>query len=176
MVALMIIFGILMIIGGIACLATPVVTTLGLMYVFMIFLFFTGIVFLIQSIMYRRLVDFILAILAIIAGAFIVFSPNMAFMTETILLYIVAAWLVVRGIIGIVNAISAKKVGAIGGGLLALAIIVCVIDIIFGIYSFVHPMFFAGFLGVLAACFFIIEGIDLIVAACVGKDLRDMRR
>lgn len=176
MTALMIIFGILMIIGGIACVATPLATTFGIMYVFMIFLFVSGIVFLIRSIRFRRVGDIVIAILALIAGGIIVFSPNMAFMTEVILLYIVAGWFVIRGIIGIANAISAKKVGAIGGGLLALAIIVCVIDILLGIYSFVHPMVFGSVLGILAAIFFIVEGIDMIVLGCVGSDLKAATR
>lgn len=176
MTVLMVIFGVLMILGGIACLATPVATTLGIMYVFMIFLFVIGIMFLIESIMYRRWADLVIAILALLAGGFIVFSPSLAFVTETILLYIVACWLVIRGIIGIVNVIKAKKAGAIGGGFLALAIIVCVLDIIIGIYSFIHPLLFAGVLGIMAAVFFIMEGIDLIVLGCIGKDLRNMAK
>ena len=176
MTALMIIFGILMIIGGIACLATPLATTLGIMYVFMIFLFAAGIVFLIRSIAYRRVADIIVAILALIAGGFIVFSPNMSFVTEVILLYIVACWFVFRGIFGIVNAASAKKRNVIGGGVLALSIIVCVIDILVGIYSFIHPMIFAGLLGIMAAVFFIMEGIDMIVVGCIGSDMNKMAK
>lgn len=177
MTALLIIFGILMVLGGIACFVVPAATTLGLMYMFMIFLFCAGVMFLIESIVYRRWADLFIAILALLAGGFIVFSPNMAFVTETIMLYIVAGWFVIRGIFGLVNAISAKKVGAIGGGFLALAIIVCVIDILIGIYSFVHPIIFlAEFLGILAAIFFIMEGIDMIVLGCIGKDLKDMNK
>ena len=176
MTALMIIFGILMILGGIACFATPLATTLGLMYVFMIFLFFAGIVFLIRSIAYRRAADIFVAILALVAGGFIVFSPYMSFVTEVILLYIVAGWFVFRGIFGIVNACSAKKRNVIGGGLLALSIIVCVIDILVGIYSFIHPLFFACVLVVMAAIFFILEGIDMIVVGCIGSDMNKMTK
>ena len=174
MIALMIIFGVLMVIGGIVCLTTPVAATLGIMYFFMILLFVSGVVYLIQSIAYRRTMDLIIAILALLAGGFILFSPNMSFVTEVILLYIVACWLVVRGIVGMINAFRSKK--AIGGGLFALALIVSLLTIVAGIYSFVHPMLFAGFLGILASCYFIVEGIDLIVAGCIGKDLKDMQK
>lgn len=173
MTALMIIFGILMILGGIVCFATPLATTFGLMYLFMIFLFTAGIVFLIRSIAYRRAADIIVAILALIAGGFIVFSPQMSFVTEVILLYIVACWFIFRGIFGIVNAASAKKRNMIGGGLLALSIIVCVIDILVGVYSFIHPLFLPELLGIMAAVYFIMEGIDLIVLGCIGSDLRN---
>ena len=170
MSVLMIILGILMVIGGIACLVTPIATTFGVMYFYMILMFVIGVVLLIKSIAYKRFgIDFFFGILSLIAGAFIVFSPSTAFVTEAILLYIMASWLVIRGIVGIVNAFSARK--AIGGGLFALALIVSILVIISGIYSFIHPLVFAGFLGILASCYFIVEGIDLIVAGCIGRDI-----
>ena len=173
MTALMIIFGIFMVIGGIVCLLTPLATTFSLMYFYMILLFMTGIVFMIQSIVYRRVMDFIIALLALLAGGFIVFSPNMSFVTEVILLYIVACWFVIRGIVGVVNACRAKKM--IGGGLFALALIVSLLVIGAGVYSFIHPMVFAGFLGILASCYFIVEGVDLIIAGCICADLKKTR-
>ena len=169
----MIIFGVLMVIGGIVCLLTPVATTFSLMYFFMTLMFVTGIVLLIQSIVYRRVMDLIIAILALLAGAFIVFSPNLAFVTETILLYVVACWLIIRGIFGIVNACRAKK--NIGGGMFAFALIVSLLTICAGIYSFIHPIIFAGFLGILASCYFIVEGIDMIIAGCIGKDIENTK-
>ena len=176
MTALLIIFGIFMVIAGIVCLVTPLATTFGIMYFFMILLFVTGIMFLIQSIMYRRWLQFVIAILALLAGGFIVFSPNMSFVTEVILLYIVACWLVVRGIAGIVDACVAKKNKIIGGGLFALALIVALLTIGAGIYSFIHPLIFAGFIGILASCYFIVEGIDMIVAGCIGSDMKNMTK
>ena len=174
MTALLIILGVIMIIGGAVCLLTPVATTFGVMYLFIILLFVAGIMFLVRGIAYRSAWDIIVAILALLAGAFIAFSPNMAFVTETIILYIVACWLIIRGIFGVVEAFSARRI--IGGGMFALSLIVSLLVIIVGIYSFIHPMFFAGFLGILVSCFFIIEGIDLIVAACVGKDIKNMSK
>ena len=54
MSVLTIILGILMIIGGIVCLCTPVATTFGLMYFYMILFFVSGIILLIRSIAPRR--------------------------------------------------------------------------------------------------------------------------
>ena len=176
MSVLLIIFGILLVIAGVACLVTPIATTFGLMYFFMILLFVAGIMLIIKSIVYKRFgVGFVFGILSVIAGAFIVFSPNLAFATETVLLYIMAGWLVARGIIGIVDAFSTRRL--IGGGMFALALIVSILVIFAGIYSFVHPLFFAGFLGILACCYFIVEGIDMIVAGCLGRGIeRDLRK
>ena len=168
----LIIFGIIMVIAGIACLVTPIATTFGVMYFFMVLLFVTGIMLIIKCIAYKRFgLDFFFGILSLIAGAFIVFTPEYAFATETFLLYLMAAWLVVRGIVGIVNAFSARRL--IGGGTFALALIVSIIVIITGIYSFIHPMVFAFSLGILASCYFIVEGVDMIIVGCIGKDIED---
>ncbi len=161
----MIIMGIIMVICGIACVATPILTTFSLMHFFMILLFVTGVTLLIESIMRRNVLDLILAILALIAGGFIVFSPSMSFVTETILLYIMAGWFLIRGIFGLVNVIRMRK--EIGGGMFVLGLIVSILVIIAGVYSFVHPVLFAGALGIMASCYFIVEGIDLIVAGCI---------
>ena len=162
----MVIIGILMVLGGIACVATPVATTFSLMYFFMILLFVTGITFLIDSIRFRVVPGIVLGILSLIAGGFIVFSPSMSFMTETIMLYIMAGWFVVRGIFGLVNVIRMKKF--IGVGLFVLGLIVSILVICAGIYSFINPAVFAGAIGIMASVYFIVEGIDLIVAGCIG--------
>ena len=161
-----------MVIAGVACLVTPIATTFGVMYFFMILLFVTGLMLIIKCIAYRRFgLDFVFGILTLIIGGFIVFSPNLAFATETLLLYIMAGWLIVRGIIGIINAFSAKRL--IGGGTFALALIVSIVVIIAGVYSFVNPMALALSLGVLASCYFIVEGIDMIIVGCIGKNVED---
>ena len=170
MSVLTIILGILMIIGGAVLMATPLVTTFGLMYFYMILMFVTGIIFLIKCIAYKRYgIDLFFAIITIIAGCFMLFTPNLSFATEVLILYITAGWLVVRGIVGVINAFSARKV--IGGGMFALSLIASILVIISGVYSFIHPLVFAGFLGILACCYFIVEGIDLIFLGCIGKEL-----
>ena len=170
MSVLTIILGIFMILGGAVCLATPIYTTFGIMNFYMILLFVTGIVFLIKCIVYKRYgIDLFFAIISIIAGGFMIFSPQLGFATETILLYIMAGWLVFRGIVGVVNSIMARRL--IGGGMFALSLIASILVIVAGIYSFVHPLVFAGFLGVLACCYFIVEGIDMIFLGCIGKEI-----
>ena len=170
MSVLIIILGIFMIIGGATLLFTPIATTFGIMYFYMILLFVTGIIFLIRCIVYKRFgIDLFFAIISIIAGGFMVFSPQLSFVTEAIILYIMAGWLVLRGIIGVINAFKARP--AIGGGLFALSLIVSILVIGSGIYSFIHPLIFAGFLGILACCYFIVEGVDLIFFGCIGKEV-----
>ena len=167
---LTIILGILLVIGGTVCLLTPIAATFGIMYLYMILLFVTGVLFLIKCIVYKRFgVDLFFAIITIIAGGVMVFSPQFSFVTEGLILYIMAGWLVLRGIIGVVNAFAARPV--VGGGMFALSLIVSIFVIGSGIYSFIHPLVFAGFLGILACCYFIVEGIDMIFLGCVGKEV-----
>lgn len=176
MSVLLIILGILMAIAGVVCLVTPIAATFGVMYFYMILMFLTGAMLIIKSIAYRRFgFVFFFGILSLLAGGFVVFSPSASFVTEVILLYIMAGWLVARGITGIVDAFSTRKV--IGGGMFALALIISILVVCAGIYSFIHPMVFAGFLGILASCYFIVEGIDMIVVGCMGRGIeRDINR
>lgn len=166
----MIILGIIMVLGGTACMVTPIAATFGVMYFFMILLFVIGIALIIKSIAYKRFgVDFFFGILTVILGAFIVFSPNVTFVTETLLLYIMAGWLVVRGIIGIVDSIMTRKL--VSGGVFAFSLIVSILVVCAGVYSFIHPMVLAVSLGILASCFFIVEGIDMITVGCIGRGI-----
>ena len=167
----MIILGIILVIGGAACLfSSTIIVTYGVMYFLMVLLFVVGLMLIIKSIANKKFgLDFFFGILSLIVGAFIIFTPNLAFMTETLLLYIMACWMIVRGIIGIVDAFMVRK--TIGGGLFALALIVSILVLCAGILSFFHPIIFAGIIGVLICCYFIVEGVDLIIAGCIGRDI-----
>ena len=57
---------------------------------------------------------------------------------------------------------------------LPATLIVSILVICAGIYSFVHPAVFAGALAIMASCYFIVEGIDLIVLGCIGNRLRPL--
>ena len=171
MAVLTVILGVLMFLGGIACLCTPITTTFSYMYFYMVLLFVTGIILLIRCIATRRFgVDFFFAILTLILGGFIVFSPYLSFVTETILLYITAVWVIVCGIVSLVNAFRTRRL--IGGGWFALELIVSILVILLGCYSFVHLQFFAQLIGVLISVFFMLIGIDMIVLGCTSRRLR----
>ena len=158
-----------MIIGGVVCLVTPIGTAFSLMYFFIMLLFLMGIVSFIRCIADRDFgLEFAFAIITIILGFFILFSPYATFLTETVMIYMMAGWLVIRGIVGIVLAIKAKPYT--GGGLFAAALIISIITILAGIYSFIHPMIFTGFIGILAGCYFIVAGIDMIADGLVSRE------
>lgn len=168
MTALSIILGVLMIIAGAVCLFTPISTTFALMYFFIILLFVTGIFTFIRCIVVKSFsVDFVFSILTIILGIVILVSPYATFVTELVMVYMMAAWLVIDGIVGIVVAARYKRLT--GGGTFAISLILSILTILVGIYSFIHPVFFSGFLGILASIFFIITGAELIGSAIVYR-------
>lgn len=172
MTVLSVIFGILLAICGVICMVTPVATTFSLMYIYLVLLLSIGIIMLIKCIGYKMYgIEFIFSILSIIAGIFVFFSPNATFITEMILLYIMAGWLIFRGVVGLVTAAQAKSLT--GNAVFTLAIIISVITILVGIYSFIHPLVFSGFLGVLAGVYFIVEGMDLIVFSFTSNEGND---
>lgn len=175
MTVLSVVFGILLAACGVACMVTPIATTFSLMYFFIVLLFVIGIVMLIRCIAYRVFgIEFMFSIITIIIGILVLFSPNASFVTdfELFLLYIMAAWLIIRGVVGIITAAQARALT--GSGMFALAIIISIITLIVGIYSFIHPIVFSGFLGILAGVYFIVEGIDLIVFSVTANGDNDI--
>ncbi|MBQ3416296.1 MAG: DUF308 domain-containing protein [Ruminococcus sp.] len=168
MTVLSIILGVLMVIAGFLCLVTPIGATFSLMYLFMILLFVMGIVSFVRCIVNKNFgVEFAFSIITIIAGILILFSSYATFFTEIVMIYLMAGWLVVRGIVGIVMAVQAKHLT--GTGLFVAALILSILTILAGIYSFFHPVIFSGFLGILASVYFIIAGIDMICDAIITK-------
>lgn len=165
---LIILLGILMTIGGFICLFSPLIATFGVMYFYMILLFVSGISLIITSISTKRFgVELVFGILTVIIGAFVVFNSYATLVADSILLYIMAGWIILRGIFGIINACQAKSF--LGGGLFAFSLIISILVILAGIFAFIHPFVLAKALGIVISCFFIVEGIDLVVSGVIGR-------
>ena len=73
-------------------------------------------------------------------------------------------WFIVHGCLTLVTSINGKKVGA-PTGMVVCGIILGVIEIILGVYSFAHPYVMALTLGFLIAFYFIEEGINMLVVS-----------
>ena len=168
MLVLSIILGILLIGCGVTCIMTPIATTMSLMYFYLFILFIVGIFTLIRCIAYKRFgLEFVYSILTILAGGFILYSPNLTFVTQQIMLYIMAGWLFLRGVVDIV--ICFKTRPYIGAGAFIFSLIISVLIMISGIYSIVHPMVFSEMLGILASAYLIVEGMDIIVSSILVR-------
>jgi uncharacterized membrane protein HdeD (DUF308 family) len=171
MTALIVIFGVLLIIAGVALMATPLMTFMSAGYFIIILFFLWGIYGLVRGIREKRYgVEFFFAILSLILGIVGLVMPNAAAMTnDYILLYLAAGWFIVHGILSIVTAIQSKKEDA-DTSTVVLCVVLGVLELIIGIYSFVHPAMMAVALGILIGIYFIEAGINVIV---IGREVDD---
>ena len=171
MTALIVIFGVLLIIAGVALMATPRMTFMSAGYFIIILFFLWGIYGLVRGIREKRYgVEFFFAILSLILGIVGLVVPNAAAMTnDYILLYLAAGWFIVHGILSIVTAIQSKKEDA-DTSTVVLCVVLGVLELIIGIYSFVHPAMMAVALGILIGIYFIEAGINVIV---IGREVDD---
>jgi len=162
MVVLSIILGVLLIIGGISCMATPFATYLSTGYFVGIFMFVYGIAGLVRGFQKKaHALEIVVSVLAIIVGIISFVRPGTALVFDGVMLYVIAAWFVIQGIVSIVISFQMKSVSS--GWFWGL--IVGILGVILGIYSFAHPMVTALTAGLLIGFYFIESGIDLIVLA-----------
>lgn len=167
MKVLSIIMGIIMAILGISLAATPILTFMATGYYLAILLLIYGILGIIGAIVVKKYgVGFVFSIISTIAGIAMIALPGMIVVTDFMLVYCMAVWFILQGVIGIFNSITAKKLGSkVWGWGLAFGII----GVIVGIYSFCHPFITAATLGILISIYFIQAGINMIIAACSAK-------
>src|SRR5450432_984594 len=155
--------GLLSIILGLIVLFLPGIALLALVYVFAAYMLIDGIMAVVTSIRERGMLNrwgWILfeGVLGIVAGLIAFFYPGI---TALILLYLVAAWAIITGIMEIVTAFIIRDMVS-WEWLLALA---GVVSVLFGIILFIHPG--AGLLSILwlVGVYSIIFGITFIVRA-----------
>ena len=159
---LMIILGILMILCGGSCIFTPVLTFLQMGYFLAILLLVYGIAGIIRAIASKEYgTGFAFSIISVIAGIVIVCVPGLALMTDGLLLYMMAGWFILQGIVSLILSIKFK--GAAGGKKWIWGLVLGIIGILLGIYTMFHPMILAFTTGILIGVYFIESGISMII-------------
>ena len=163
-----VIIGVLLAIFGISVIFTPMTNFLALGTLVAIVLLVWGIVTLVRAVSIKKYdLIFGLSIIAIILGFLLLLSPATTFATDMLILYLVAVFAVVRGIIAIVMGARTVKINK---GKAVAEIIIGILAIIIGIICFANPLFEAAVIGYLVAIFFIYAGFDMIcVGAFIGR-------
>ncbi len=162
MMAVFIIFGVLMIICGVSCMCTPLITFLDAGYFIVILIGVFGVMSIIRGISKKNFgIGFIFGILSVIFAVCVLFFPGLMLLTDGILIYMSAAWFVIQGIFAIITAIQVRKVSS----LWVLQLIMGIIGILLGCYAFFHPLVLALSAGMLIGIYFIEAGIMMIVSA-----------
>ena len=166
---LIVILGVLLIIGGVSLLATPLITFLSAGYFIIILFFIHGVFGIIQGISEKRYdKDFFFAVVSLVLGIIGFVVPGAAAMNNFILLYLAACWFILQGVLTIVEAVKNK---AQGTGMTVLGVVLGVLEIIAGGYSFAHPTMLAVGMGTLIGFYFVLTGINTIMtgsARCIG--------
>jgi len=166
---LIVILGVLLIIGGVSLLATPLITFLSAGYFIIILFFIHGVFGIIQGISEKRYdKDFFFAVVSLVLGIIGFVVPGAAAMNNSILLYLAACWFILQGVLTIVEAVKNK---AQGTGMTVLGVVLGVLEIIAGGYSFAHPTMLAVGMGTLIGFYFVLTGINTIMtgsARCIG--------
>ena len=164
MAILSVVLGVILIIGGVSIMFTPLSSFLGMGYFIIILFFISGIFGLVRGISKKQYgLDFWTSIVALILGVIGLFMPGDASLaTDQIILFLAAGWFVVHGTVSIFGAIKLKRVGA-SGGAVALGIILGVLEVFLGLYSCFHPLLLAIAIGWLIGIFFIETGLSMMV-------------
>ncbi len=169
--SIVVIMGVLMILGGISLVATPLLTFMGAGYYIIILFFAWGAFGVIRGFVEKRFdKDFFFAILSLILGIAGLVTPGAGAMNNYVLLYLAAGWFFIHGVLSIINAIASRKKGE-GAGIMVLGIILGVLELALGIYSIAHPAMLAVSLGFLIGFYFVESGVSTILigsATCEG--------
>ena len=171
MAVLSVIIGILLIIAGFSCMCTPFATFLSAGYFVGIMMFAYGIGGIIKAFQKRSTVfDTIMSILAFIVGIVAMVRPGTTLVFDAMILYMVAFWFLMRGIFAIAVAIQMKDASSTWW----LGIIIGILSVILGLYSFAHPAVTALTTGILIGFYFVESGVDLILATFMIGKAKDM--
>lgn len=159
-----IILGVLMVICGFSCMCTPLMTFMEAGYFLVLLLFIYGVGAIIEAIREKKFgISFLFGIVSIILGIVIMVVPGLKLMTEGLLLYIMAVWFLLQGVVNIFQAFKQKK---LENKKWIWMLILGILGALVGIYSLVHPLLMAFTFGILAGVYFIECGINMVVVAC----------
>lgn len=165
----MIILGAVFILCGLSCMVTPLITVMELGYFLILLLLVYGIARIVRSVAGKDYgLDFVFGILSAILGIIILLIPGLKAMTTGMLIYIMAGWFVVQGIVSICRAVKVKKND--GGFMWIWGICSGVLCLLMGLYSAVHPVVFALTMGLMVGLYFIVSGINMITLSAKSED------
>ena len=155
-----IIVGIILVIGGIFCIASPAATFLSIGLAIGFLLLISGINQ-ITSFFPRSsgssVWELIGGILTVVVAALLIISVPAEIIADVVLIYIFAAWILISGIMRIFTAAKFKP------PYWGFGVAVGILSAILGVYSFFHPIITAFALGILIGLWVIIYGFSIIM-------------
>ena len=161
MTVVSVILGVLLVICGFSIMFTPLLTFLGVATLLSIVLMIWGIMAIVKCVATKTYgLNIVLAILAVVFAFILMVSPHTSFMTDLIVLYLAAVFLIARGLLSIILAVKSAKGSK--SKMWILGIILGILAVILGLVFCAHPVLGAAVIGFLIAFFFVYAGFDLI--------------
>ncbi|MGN0364022.1 MAG: HdeD family acid-resistance protein [Bilifractor sp.] len=161
------IIGVLMMIGGIFCIFSPIITLFSTGYFIGILFFIFGLVGILRAVSTKTVtaLGMITDALALFVGICAIVRPGTTRVIDRFLIYLVAFWFLIQGICSIIVAIQKKaEVKGWYWGLIA-GILGCIV----GFFFLLHPVLTAIATGVLIGISFLQAGIQTLTFALFHK-------
>ena len=169
---LVILMGLLMVVGGVYCLFTPVTTFLTTGYIVGVIIFCDAIGNIVAWVNAKKYVEvsgwyLANAIISLIFGIVVMVSLRMQFAVDMFIVYVIAFWVIMLGISRISMAIKMKQLfdklpkifkNKKWVGVLLFGILM----VVFGILCMIKPILLSSMLGVFIALVMIFAGASLI--------------
>jgi len=153
-----------MIICGVSCMFTPLVTFIDTGYFIVILVAIYGMLGIIRAISEKRYgAGFVFGILSVIFGVVTLFFPRLMLLADGMMIYMTAAWFVLQGFVSVFTAISLKK--STESKMWILLLIFGIIGVLLGGYSFFHPALVAVSVGFLIGFYFIETGFTMLFSS-----------
>ena len=169
---LTIILGVMLAICGFTCIFTPIATAMSFAYFLAILFIVYGITGIIRAIGTKTYgINFAFSIISVIACLVLLWVPGIAELTDAMLLYMVAVWFIIQGIVTIYTSVAVKK--NFGGKKWIWGVVLGIIGILLGIFSCIHPLALAFSIGILIGIYFMESGITMIVMGAQMISMND---
>ena len=171
MAILMIISGVIMVLGGISCIFSPVTAFVGTGYmtavIAAVMMLLYGIVNVIEAVRNKEYgVNMLFGALSVIVGA-LLFLPNMRVAMGSAALYIVSIWFIIKGLVTMFLSLNIKRISSGKGWIFAM--ILGAVGVLLGIASCINPIISAAAIGLWIGFYLIETGADMIIIGWAGK-------
>ena len=169
MTVLTAIVGILLMGAGISCILTPVATFMATGYLIGALFLVYGIAGLIKAFSRRsNILEILLSLLAIAVGVMSFTRPGTVERIDEMLLYLIAFWLVIQGLVTMMTALRIKefKLRWIPG------MIMGIITLCLGLFSLIRPLVLKVATGYMIGFYFFDMGLNMIILAFVAGGLK----
>ena len=111
MSVLSVILGVLLVLGGFSCMFTPLATFLSTGFYIAILLLVYGIFGVVRFFQKQAGgLELVVSILALLAGLVAMFRPGETLVFDRFVLYLIAAWLLVQGIVTVIMSVNSRGV------------------------------------------------------------------